>query len=569
MARSIVLFLLFLLFITTQINAQKFEWAKSAGGTSYDESYAIATDRNGNSYITGDFNGTVDFDPGAGIFNLTSAGSRDIFIQKLDASGNFVWAKRMGGSNYDKGNSIAVDDSGNVYTIGNFVSTVDFDPGTGTAYLSSTAGEPYNTDIFIQKLNTAGNFVWAKSMGGGSDDQGWSITIDGLGNVYTTGTFRETADFNPGTVTFNLTSAGDVDIFVSKLDALGNFVWAKRMGGISGDSGSFITVDDAGNIYTTGSFEDTVDFNPGTGITNIVSAGFSDIFVQKLDALGNYIWAKSMKGADYDHGSSIAKDKFGNIYVTGYFRDSVDFDPGAGTIDLISAGTNDIFILKLDAFGNYIWAKSIGGTLSDIGKSVVADSSGNIYITGNFFSNPIDFNPGIEIYNLITEGGSDIFILKLDSSGNFKWAKNVGSPSYDYGSGIAVTDSGSIFITGTFETTVDFDPDTGIANLTSVGLRDFFVVKLSQGTTVDIHKNIKPRLLYYPNPIRNTLYIELDNEGQNTIEVLNLFGKIMMNKTYYNQNQISIEMSNFNEGIYLVKIINQNGQSVIKVIKCE
>src|SRR5690606_23904636 len=143
--------------------------------------------------------GTVDFDPGVGVYNLTSLGYDDIFIQKLDSNGDFLWAKRMGSTGSNIGHSIAVDTAGNVYTTGTFGGTVDFDPGVGTFNLTSAGG----VDIFIQKLDSNGDFLWAKRMGGIGREQGSSITIDALGNVYTTGSFEEEVDFDPGVGIYN------------------------------------------------------------------------------------------------------------------------------------------------------------------------------------------------------------------------------------------------------------------------------------------------------------------------------------------------------------------------------
>src|SRR5262249_36288313 len=161
--------------------------------------YSIAVDASGNVYTTGYFTGTADFDPDAGVFNLTAAGSFDIFVSKLSASGNFVWAKVMGGGSDDLGQSISVDASGNVCTTGYFTGTADFDPGAGVFNL--TAAGYY--DIFVSKLDASGNFAWAKAIGGTGGDEGYSIAIDSSGNVYTTGAFGGTVDFDPNAGVFN------------------------------------------------------------------------------------------------------------------------------------------------------------------------------------------------------------------------------------------------------------------------------------------------------------------------------------------------------------------------------
>ena len=452
-----------------------FTWAKKMGGSQQEESRSIALDASGNVFTTGFFQGTADFDPGAGVFNLTSAGNRDIYISKLDAAGNFVWAKKMGGISPDHGNSIALDASGNVFTTGSFEGTADFDPGAGTFNLTSAG----IYDIFISKLDAAGNFVWAKKMGGISNDEGFSIALDASGNVFTTGYFQGTVDFDPGAGTFNLTSVGSADIFISKLNAAGNFVWAKKMGGIGGEEGYSIDLDGSGNVYTTGYFQGTVDFDPGAGTFNLTSAGSGDIFISKLDAAGNFVWAKKMGGTSGDYGNSIALDASGNVFTTGIFQGTVDFDPGAGTFNLTSAGNYDIFISKLDAAGNFVWAKKMGGTSVDYGYSIALDASGNVFTTGGFIGT-VDFDPGVGTFILASAGSADIFISKLDAAGNFVWAKQMGGIFPDESISIALNASGNVYTTGWFSGTVDFDPGVGTFNLTTAGSYDIFVHKMAE-----------------------------------------------------------------------------------------
>jgi CSLREA domain-containing protein len=466
-----------------------FVWAKSMGGTDYDEGYSIAIDSSGNVYTTGKFEGTVDFDPGAGTYNLTSAGYSDIFVSKVDSSGDFIWAKRMGGiSDYgDYGIDIAVDSSGDVYTTGYFSGTVDFDPGAGAANLTVGAGAQ---EIFVSKLDTDGNFVWAKSLGGGGNGSGSSIAVDSGGDVYTTGYFEGTGDFNPGTGTYNLTGLGAQDIFVSKLNSSGNFVWAKRMGDVSSEIGFGIALDSSDNVYTTGFFESTVDFDPGAGLANLTSAGYRDIFISKLNSSGNFVWAKNIGGTgesgnDGDYGYDIAVDSSGDVYTTGTFYtplyESVDFDPGAGTAYLTSAGGSgsDIFVSKLNSSGDFVWAKGMGGASTDGGYGITLDSSGNVYSVGNFYETA-DFDPGAGTANLTSEGIQGIFVSKLDSSGNFVWAKNGGTndANGNYGADIAVDSSGYVYTTGNFYGTGDFDPGSSTVNLTNAGFSDIFVTKL-------------------------------------------------------------------------------------------
>lgn len=451
------------------------------GGGGGDVGQSVAVDATGNVYSIGNFTGTVDFDPGAGIHNLVSAGFSDVYFSKLDATGRLVWAKSIGGINGDYGEAITVDASGNVYITGIFWGMADLDPGPGTLNFTSVG----YFDTFIIKLNASGNLLWAKSLNSNSGIQALAMAVDASGNVYTTGIMNGTVDFDPGPGAYNLTGAGGGDIFVCKLDALGNFGWAKSIDGAGGDTGTALAVDAAGNVYTTGYFQGTVDFDPGAGVQNLTSVDDRDIFISKLDASGNYMWAKSLGGGNYDVGYGIAVDGSGNVYTTGFFQGTADFDPGPGTQNLVSSGLADIFISKLDATGNFVWAKKMGGTGSDDGYGITLDASGNVYVTG-FFEGTADFDPDVSNYNLVSNGGYDIFTTKINSSGSMVWARNIGGVGYDYGKSIAVDASGFVYLTGYFKETVDFDPGTNTENLVSAGDFDSYIIKFSPTANLTI-----------------------------------------------------------------------------------
>ncbi|WP_186440334.1 beta strand repeat-containing protein, partial [Planktothrix tepida] len=450
-------------------------WAKNLGGINSDISRDISVDSAGNVYTTGFFDGTADFDPGIGTFNLSTNGLDDIFISKLNSQGNLLWAKNLGGTNNDNAYGISVDSAGNVYTTGGFQGTADFDPGAGTANLTSNGLE-----VFVSKLDSNGNFLWAKNfpqITPGLTSIAYDISVDSAGNIYTTGYFDGTVDFDPGAGTFNLTS-NNTDIFISKLDSNGNFLWAKNLGGSGIDWAFGISVDSTGNVYTTGYFNGTADFDPGAGVANLNNNGLEDIFVSKLDSNGNYIWAKNFGGSASDTGSDINVDSAGNVYTTGGFNGTVDFDPDVALVNnLTSNGADDIFVSKLDSNGNYVWAKNLGGLNSDTGFGISLDSTGNVYTTGSI-QGTADFDPGAGTANLPTNGLDDTFISKLDNNGNYIWAQSFGGVGQDVATGITLDESYNIYTTGYFSGTVDFDPNAGTANLTSAGADDGFISKL-------------------------------------------------------------------------------------------
>lgn len=322
------------------------------------------------------------------------------------------------------------------------------------------------------------NLIWAKQFKGSNNEVGTSVAVDGSGNVYTTGYFDGTTDFDPGTGTANLTSTMWDDIFVSKLDASGNLVWAKKFDGNNDDYGQSIAVDASGNVYVTGFFSGTVDFDPGTGTSNLTAVGNNDIFIVKLTSSGALSWAKQIGGTLKDEAYSLKLDNSSNVIITGTFAGSVDFDPNTGTSNLVSVGSQDIFILKLSSAGNLVWAKSIGSTTADNGMAVTTNSNNDIFVTGDF-SGSADFDPSTtNNITLAAAGGKDLFVLKLDASGNFAWAKNIGSTTDEDGYSIATDASSNVIVTGYFNGTVDFDPSASTSNLTSQGY-DIFILKLS------------------------------------------------------------------------------------------
>ncbi len=198
-----------------------------------------------------------------------------------------------------------------------------------------------------------------------------------------------------------------------------NFQWAKSMGAANSDQGNGVAVDVKGNVYTTGAFQGTVDFDPGIGVVNLTSYGSFDVYVSKLNAAGNLVWARNWGNLIDDRGYAIALDAAGNVYTTGYFKGTVDFDPSsAGTFSMTAVGADDMFISKLDSSGNFVWAKQIGGTDVDRGKSIAIDASGNILTTG-YFIGVCDFDPGATSFNMTsTNLTTDIFVLKLKIKSN-------------------------------------------------------------------------------------------------------------------------------------------------------
>ncbi|MBL7914915.1 MAG: SBBP repeat-containing protein [Bacteroidia bacterium] len=326
--------------------------------------------------------------------------------------------------------------------------------------------------VLIFNLSFGQSLQWVTSMGGNQPDAGWCIDIDSQKNVYTTGNFQASSDFDPGSGTFILSSFGSSDVFVTKQDSLGNLVWAKQIGGIYEDIAEGISLDDNGNIYLAGYMYGQVDFDPGPGVQNIVPSNTPEAFVLKLDSNGNFVWVRNI---GY-HAQHIEVDQFGNVYVTGLFSGIADFDPGPGIYNLTSAGQLDGFIWKLDSNGNLKMAISIGGLSTDWPESIAVDSSENSYICGGFYGTA-DFDPGPGVYNLISAGIGDVFIAKYDSIGNLIWAKSQSGLDSEGAFDLDVDKYGNVYATGRFIGTTNFDPLMSNFTMSTIGYEDIFITK--------------------------------------------------------------------------------------------
>ena len=473
--------LIFLLIVFSS-KAQNFEWAKVIGSENYIYGSSIKVDNVGNIYSSGTFSDTVDFDPGLDTFSIAATGYNDSYIQKLDPSGNLLWIKSLSGTSNVDINSMVLDDFGNVYCVGSFTDTVDFDPGIGVLDLYSAG----YMDYFIQKLDSMGNLLWVKTFGSVGGESGTSIALDSSGNVYITGYFTWTVDFDPSIGVINLTadSYGYYDIFMQKLDSSGNLLWAKSCGGAYDDVPVSMSVDYMGNIYSTGRFKGITDFDPGPSAFNVTSQSSGDIYVHKMDSLGNLIWVRNFGGGSFENSSQIFSDLQGNVYTVGNFESFVDFDPGVGSYwsSPLGPGGSDIFVQKLNSTGDFMWAKTFGGVEpQETASSVSVDIQGNIYTTG-YFRGSVDFDPGAGT-NVHSSGTSvqNTFIQKLDSLGNFIWAKSFLDSSGSFGKSITVDPLGNIFTLGIFNQSIDFDPVSGTIDFVSPnGGISLFIHKMSQ-----------------------------------------------------------------------------------------
>jgi hypothetical protein len=377
-------------------------WAKSAGGTDDDLGNAVATDAQGNVYVTGSYrSSSIVF----GSLTLThSAGaSADVFIVKYNANGSALWAKKAGGSNNDEGYSVATDLTGNVYVVGKFAQ----DP---IVFGGITLNNPgFVGNIFIVKYSATGTALWGKAIGGDGDDIPYDVTTDAAENVYLVGQYysltmivdTDTLHNTPGVV------GNPSDMFIIKYNETGGLLWAKSEGGNYSELPYSVITDAAGNVFVTGTYN-TPHLVIGVDTMPNAYSGSYGIFLIKYFSNGAVNWAYGVRGASSNAGKSIATDAAGNVYITGDL---------SGNYLLLDAdtiyinGSFDAHILSFDTYGSLLWGRTLGGSGYELGNGIATDAAGNIFVVGQYGSPTLDLSPTI----LTNNGASDLYIAKLSS----------------------------------------------------------------------------------------------------------------------------------------------------------
>lgn len=538
--------------------AQTFDWAYNNGTPVQDEGHAIVTDATNHVYTVGRFRGTADFDPGDAVFELTSDNNDDIYIQKVNSSGELVWAKQIGGTSFDVVHDIDLDQSGNIYIVGSFFGVADFDPSDGLSEMTSYGLE----DAFVIKMSPDGELIWMKQFGGEYTDECIAVEIDQFGDVYTTGRFQTTADFQPGEGSVLLSASGfsDDEIFLCKHSSDGDIMWAKKMGGSLNEQPTDICINNINQVYLTGFYYGSGDYDGNDGVATLIAQGYTDGFIACYTLDGDYQWAHTIGGVGYDVGHALVSDGLARIYVAARFENTIDVDPGASEFNL-TASMQDIAIMKFETDGSFLWAKQWGGTGVDVPQSMDIDALQQIYCTGSF-QGTADFDGNNSTLNLTSAGSEDIFISKMDTDGNTWWVGAMGSSDAvfgDVGKDITIDASGDILVTGWFYNTADFDPsDAATFPITSQGSFDAFVVKVDQ-PDVSISELNEQNFDLFPNPSHGFVQWNIAGFiGNGRLTLYNSIGQILLEQTLnVSTNELQLPSA---AGIYHIRLTDESGK---------
>ncbi|WP_317898492.1 T9SS type A sorting domain-containing protein [Aurantibacillus circumpalustris] len=535
----------------------------------------IKYDAAGNFIVCGSFMGTVDFDPGAGNFPLTSNGGNDVFVCKFSNNGLLLWALRYGGSLHDFFEYIEFDSANNILLTGLFRGSVDFNPGPGS--FSLTAITTIYGDSYVLKLDPASNFIWAVSFGNASPDKtGLSLlTLDTLNNLYLGGSFTGTVDVDPGIGSYTLNSLGMNDAIVIKLDAGGNFLWGKQVGGPSTEIMTGICIDKNNTLFAMGSFSLSVDFDPGPATYSLTSVGGTDIFLLELDDTGNFIDAKQLGGPSFDGARDLWLDNTGSVYFTGSFSLTADFDPGPSVYNLTSNGTLDVFVCKLSTcldvpYGNT--CEQNKNICSGQNTSITAMSTAAItWYASNTASSSIGsgsvlvtptLSAGTYTYyaaaaTCTADGTRAGFVLTVNA--NPSLVVTAQPATVCPGQSATLTVSGaSTYSWSTTQLTPTISVSINASSVFSVagtntltGCNNSKTVSVIYSNCTGINENLNSNFRIYPNPLNENLHLELQHAA--LVKLYDQLGKLILSQDFQKGNSI-LSVSHLKEGIYFIQL---------------
>lgn len=570
MHQSILLSVIFLFILSIDTSAQSLglNWVGQLGGDQSDKGVALSYDTEGNVMLCGTFQYIADLDPGIGEQFHTALGYKDSYIVKVSPEGSLLWAKTLGGNvgSFTEVivNDIITDDDTSVIVVGQFTETVDFDPGPGE-YLGTSS---YGFDMFLLKLDKNGDFEWVTIIAGTEyGDEGNAIAYDYEHNrILMVGTFTGTVVFPS---IFGHAAQGFSDGLLAIFNDDGEDIGSWQMASVDGYSTNPTSVVvGLDGYYVAGSHTGTTDFYyPLTAFEQPLAGGGEDIFVVKYDlALNTPVWSRSIGGVQGEACLAMASDHWGgSIVLTGYFEGDVDFDFSPTTEDILQGGAHGAaFILKIGTDGIYGWTRALIGEPGAyaIGNGIDTDIYGNIYTTGQYGAGLlVDFDPGPGTYNYPSIGGSDIYVHKVNSSGelvNFDVFQGVYN---EQGNDILADSYGAYFYnTGTFIDQTDFIPSAfDELILTSYGGQDAYLLKYVlyiPPVSVD-EQPTDETLLVYPNPTEGLLTVKVQEKG--SIEVVDMKGSLVLRVNNRGTGPEQLDLSGFDNGVYSIRFVGESG----------
>ena len=557
-------------FISHVTMAQQLAWLVQSGGPNMDLARDLVLDKDGNSYTTGSVGTTAIFGDVPFESDQLPIGGKG-YLQKVNPDGALEWFFVLDGPGSCEGINLATDISGNIYVVGTFSGSIDFDPDSTTEFIMETEA---SYRLFVLKVDANMDFIWAFSLDGNIEYLEADVTLDAHENIYLGGLYNDSLDVDPSDQEFWLPRYGSTDIFYAKYNSFGDFIWAKAMGSSRNDALLEMTYDQhSGSIVSTGYFREQIAETSDGESVDITSNDSWDVFVQKIDTSGSLEWTKAFGGGSLDVGQAIDTDLDGNIYTGGSFMTAVDFDPGEDVYELtaFTTGSNglvndDGFVQKLDSDGAFIWARVLNSVGSVLLYDLTVDGQGNVHTTGNF-SGELSSSP-VTLNDTIVGGETPFFTSFVatyseEGMGQQAFAIGGGDPSIDQR--IEVSPTNEIILAGNFSETVNFAPMEERL-FQSRGILDGYVAKINPQSVSNLELNAGSFTLF-PNPANSELNIELSSTFANikSASIYNSFGVKIYEES--NMHDYTIDVGDFPSGMYFFVLESTNQSFVKKWIK--
>lgn len=520
------------------------DWLKTISGRDEQIIQDVIQDKEGNIHLTGYFSGTTDFDPGTAVVNKETVAETnyDMFICSLDSNGNYIGVKTYGSGYPNYINSIAMDDSANMYASG-------FTYGVAIESLSVPSS------AFVVKLNKQGKAEWARSMRA-EQSSPTDVWVDKARNIYFIGYFYNNASIDKSANDFVIhTNTGRYDVAIIKYNSEGKYLWSRSFGGRDSDISMASTIDERGNIYVTGYFYSTVDFDSGEGQFLMTATG-SNAFVTKFDSSGKFVWARKMSGTPSNH-AKIHYSK-GNLYLGSSFYGKACVDFSGDSTFVTSAGMNDLLISKMDTNGNLIWFKQIEGPSGESIYSITTDQKGNVISTGAF-TDRIDIDPSPLISRVLVPTKTDGFIQILDSLGNYVSSEHFSSTNRVSIKKVISQKSGNFLLAGQYLGTAIFEANNPLYSITSNQWEDIVLIKSSPRKIVtDLQTTSSvTNMVIYPNPSTGTFTFSGDVPKSGQINITDLSGKTIFQSTSSDLSA-PFNLGQDKKGIFLVEVLSEH-----------
>jgi outer membrane protein assembly factor BamB len=522
---------LLLVFSVSKAQTTNDTWSLKVGGTLVDHGKAIATDAEGNVYVTGGFQSKSNF----GGKESMAYGDTDIFIAKYDKSGKPIWSTQAGSSAFltntlsEYGSDILVDNSA-VYVTGIFLSSAQFQ--------GQEVKAQGRDDIFLAKYSLDGKLEWVKSAGGESQDVPYSLSSDKYGNIYLTGSFQKTALFDDE----KISALNSTDMFLAKYNPQGELLWVRQSFSKQSSLGKAVRCSGE-YCVVAGEFEGLLIIGE-----NRLTATNQNVFIAKFNLEGDVLSTKHLKGTSEITVRDLMIDE-NQIYLTGAFRNGIDFNEK----QLFSKGNFDTYLAKLDDKSNLISMNSFGGSFLDEASKIINLNNNEVLLAGNFQGdmhvNGVDFK---------AKGAGDFFLFYFSKDGYFKRGEIFGGVGHDQLTGAVYKDS-HLYTTGFFRDSLVLNNQV----LASSGLSDVMINKIN--ILPGLAEKIVSEPTIYPNPTRDHFFVKSETPII-SIKVFNLIGKVIFEKSDINANTYKVGIEGFVPGLYIVKIIREDGFFESKLI---